>query len=465
MKSIKYHLILLVIPLFLISCEDFLEVKPPDSKLVGKEVFSSDATAISAMEGIYNELFQSAFSNGYSSSVTVLSGLSADRIHNINTGNDSRMQFEQNEILPDNTNNLYIWASAYNIIYMTNALLEGLENSNEITPDLSLQLEGEARFIRAFTYFYLVNLYGDVPLILTTDYNVNRLASRIPISEVQDNIIEDLGFSVDVLNPEYRDGERTHVNKFAAIALLARVYLYLEDWEKAEMMSTKVIEEASMYGLTDLNEVFLANSKEAIWQISPIGGGGYASNTYEGNFFIIHPIFSFLAAVKLDENFVENFHANDGRLLNWIGYNEAKQAHFAYKYKIWSSTEFPIEEYSMVLRLAELYLIRAEARAEKGDIAGSMQDLDTIRDRAGIDLIADTQPEITQDDLLMEILAERSKELFAEWGHRWLDLKRTGKAQEVLGSNNPYWESTDVLYPIPEEERKKNPNLSQNPGY
>ena len=99
----------------------------------------------------------------------------------------------------------------------------------------------------------------------------------------------------------------------------------------------------------------------------------------------------------------------------------------------------------MVLRLAEQYLIRAEARAKQDMLEEAIEDLDIVRQRAGLELISEINPTIR--------------------GHRWFDLKRIEKADEVLGDNNPLWETTDVLYPIPSEDRKRNPNLTQNLGY
>lgn len=466
LKQNVYRAIVLLFSFYLFSCEEFIEVDAPNNKLIRSEVFESDETAQSAMKGIYNELFLAAFSNGGRNSVTLLAGLSADNIRNINTSNLTRMEFEQNELLPDNSGNLEIWSSAYNIIYMTNSFIEGLENAENITAELALTLEGESRFVRAFTYFYLVNLYGDVPLVLSTDYQQNELASRNSVTEVYDQIIMDLQRAEDLLGEQYRMGERTNVNHFAATALLARVFLYLDDMEEAEKLSTKVIEANSNYEISgNFDEIFLSNSREAIWQISPIGGGGMITHTNEGNLFIIDPVLSFLASVQLEEDFVDVFEDSDQRLTDWIGYHSGKEAFYSYKYKIRNSSEFPIEEYSMVLRLAEQYLLRAEARARLGDKEGAIEDLDVIRLRAGIQLISESNPEITQEALLDEIMLERRRELFAEWGHRWLDLKRTGGANEVLGSDNPLWDNTDLLYPIPSEERMKNPNLSQNDGY
>ncbi|WBL22325.1 RagB/SusD family nutrient uptake outer membrane protein [Zunongwangia sp. HRR-M8] len=461
---IRTCIIIMAISLFP-SCEDFVDVPAPENKMVKEIVFNDDATARSAMTGIYNQLFLSAFSNGQRSSVTVLAGLSGDNIRNINTTNITRMQFEANELLPENTNNLDLWSSAYAVIYMTNSLLEGLGSSDKISTDLNVQLEGEARFIRAFTYFYLVNLYNDVPLILSTDYRENQLSTRAPISEVYEQIINDLQLAQEFLNIEYRDEERTQVNSYAARALLARVYLFLEDWEKAEDHSTAVIQAKSHYEiLENLNEVFLANSREAIWQISPIGSG-FSTHTNEGSVFIIDPVFTFLASFQLEEDFVQVFQEEDKRLTDWIEYHNNLEVYFSHKYKVRNSTDFPIEEYSMVLRLAEQYLIRAEARIHRGDLTGALEDLDTIRQRAGLDSLTETNTEIGETSLLEEIMGERRKELFTEWGHRWLDLKRTGKVESVIGHENPQWEYTDIWYPIPAEERMRNPNLTQNDGY
>src|SRR5690606_36621241 len=117
-------------------------------------------------------------------SVTVLAGLSGNDLASIRSTNYSYLEFEQHEINPGNLRNLNLWSSAYNIIYMTKALLEGLETSNFLSENVKNQLQGEAKFIRAFSYFYLVNLYGEIPLVLTTDYNRNALVSRDSQEEV-----------------------------------------------------------------------------------------------------------------------------------------------------------------------------------------------------------------------------------------------------------------------------------------
>ena len=119
----------------------------------------------------------------------------------------------------------------------------------------------------------------------------------------------------------------------------------------------------------------------------------------------------------------------------------------------------------MVLRLAEQYLIRAEAKAYQDKLTDAIQDLDIIRNRAGLSLIGDTNPSISKNDFLLAIEQERKVEMFSEWGHRWLDLKRTERAGQILGALKPDWQDTDQLYPIPNSERLVNPRLTQNPGY
>jgi hypothetical protein len=121
----------------------------------------------------------------------------------------------------------------------------------------------------------------------------------------------------------------------------------------------------------------------------------------------------------------------------------------------------PLTEYNMVLRLAEQYLIRAEARGMQNDLTGAMDDVNIIRARAGLSSIDGTG--FAQQDVLDAIDQERRAELFVEWGHRWFDLKRTGKIDAVLGPVKPDWQSKDALFPIAQTEIIANPNLIQNP--
>ncbi|MDT0677026.1 RagB/SusD family nutrient uptake outer membrane protein [Autumnicola musiva] len=445
----------------LASCESFLEVDVPDDKMVTETVFASDETAESAMQGIYYQLFNATFSGGTTSSISVLGGLSADLLQPVTSNNAFLVEFSENEIFTENTGVLAIWRSTYNIVYLANNLLEGIENSTGISEPVRDRLEGEALFIRAFCHFYLVNLYGDVPLVLSTDYDKNSLIPRTETSQVYEQIILDLERAREVLDEDYINNERYYVNRYAATALLARVNLYQENWNQAEELSSEVIDASSLYSLPSLNEVFLANSSEAIWQISPAGRGNILTSTNEGYTFIG----SSSTSIKLNPEFVSTLDSSDLRSTSWIGHfsNENYEYDFVHKYKDRSSIN-NITEYATVLRLGEQYLIRAEARANLGNISGAIDDISKIRERAGIDSTSDIDPNLNLSEIMDLVMKERAKELFAEWGHRWLDLKRLENATEVLGET-PTWQETDVLYPIPAEERSKNPNLGQNPGY
>jgi len=112
--------------------------------------------------------------------------------------------------------------------------------------------------------------------------------------------------------------------------------------------------------------------------------------------------------------------------------------------------------------LAEQYLIRAEARTNLGNINGAQEDLNIIRNRAGLDNTTASTP----SELLIAILKERYVELFTEHGHRWFDLKRMGFADDILSPIKEHWQTTDILLPIPETELQMNSNLKpQNSGY
>jgi hypothetical protein len=326
----------------------------------------------------------------------------------------------------------------------------GLAASNGMSPATKLQLEGEARFIRAFCYFYLVNLWGDVPLLLSTDYRVNSKAGRTNIDDVYTRILDDLAIAKNQLPETFSSFSNTRVRatKWAAIALLARTYVYREAWANAEAEATALISNTELFSLPELSTVFSANSNEAILQ--------WWSNqrTLERGTFRFFDV-PVLGAIR--EEFAESFESEDMRRSTWI---QASQANYLYAAKYTANTA---AQFSTPLRLAELYLIRAEARAQQENFAGAREDLNAIRSRAGLAQL-DTDE---KEELLLAVELERRSELFTEWGHRWLDLKRTHRAMNVLGVLKPSLTIERLLLPLPESELRTNAGLkdSQNPGY
>src|SRR5690606_6609517 len=156
MKILKYgkYYIAVISCLLLISCEEFVDVDAPNHKIVSELVFEDEAMVIAAIRGIYNELANADFSKGYLYSISVLAGMSPD-IFETTKDTDTRFgPFQQNELTSlasdDATANQNLWSSAYNIIYMTNSVLEGVGNSKTITKETKMMAAGQALFIRAF---------------------------------------------------------------------------------------------------------------------------------------------------------------------------------------------------------------------------------------------------------------------------------------------------------------------------
>lgn len=461
--NIKIFFFLIAFSIVLFGCKKFVEADAPVDRLVTTTVFSNDATASSAMAGVYSNMINAGFANGgLFSSINILSGLSADELINYNTG-ASYVQFYTNALLPTNsdiTNN--IWGAAYADIFAANSILKGLDGSG-VSDSMKTEMTGEAKFIRAFCHFYLVNLFGDVPLVITSDYQQNAVAPKTAKQDVYKQIITDLKDAQSLLRSDFSfsKGERTRPNKIAATALLARVYLYSGDPVNAEATSSVVINAPGYSLLTDLNSVFLKNSQEAIWQLVPY------NVTNEANFFVISNTPTGIPNTSLSDRLLNAFEANDNRKTNWtksVIYN-SKAYPFPYKYKVNSGTNYT--EYSMVLRIAEQYLIRSEARAQQNNISGAQADLNAIRTRAGL-------PNTTAADkasLVTAILHEKQVELFTEWGHRWLDLKRSGTVDAVMSvvtaQKGGTWNTNWQLYPIPLTQITNDPAMAgaQNPGY
>lgn len=264
-------LLVLLSALFLSSCKDFLEIGPPKHVATTEKIFENDQIATSAITGIYSRMSASTSSfSGGSSSITVLNGLSADELTPHSIFSDL---FYKNEIPINSSEISSIWNGAYANIYTSNAVLEGLKLSYGVSESIRKQLQGEAKFIRAFSYFYLVNLFGEVPLNLTTDYRINQVASKSSQTKIYEQIVADLVEAEVLLSSNYITTERIRPNKWAAKALLARVYLYTQKWEQAIQKATEVIDQKPMYSLSDdLDKVFLKNSTEAIWQLMPAAG-------------------------------------------------------------------------------------------------------------------------------------------------------------------------------------------------
>ncbi len=459
MKRIQFILSLSFLLYSNSFCRKFIEVDLPVDTLNSDIVFADAQTAGSAVIGLYTSMMaiQPVISSG---GVTVYTGLSSDELYNSNVANTTASEFFANSVLPTNSiMSANFWQKGYSIIYHANACVKGIEHNPQLNQSAKNQLLGEAYLTRAFIYYYMVNLFGDVPLLLTTDYLENQQTARTPVDVVYAQIVTDLKNAGTLLGEDYATNERVRPNRWAATALLARVYLTLGQWELAESESSQVIDNGHYSLEANLNDVFLASSTEAIWQLMPVTQG---YNTTEGMTFVPAGWSAAPPNFPLTSHLMSDFEPGDGRLQHWVTSKTVQdQVYFyPYKYKI-GEYGFPLTEYYMLCRLGEQYLIRAEALARQDKTEAAMQDLNMIRQRAGLPFITTN----TRDELLNAIARERRIELFAEWGHRWIDLKRTQKSTDVLSPVKPGWQATDTLFPIPLSEIQLNPALQQNPGY
>jgi starch-binding outer membrane protein, SusD/RagB family len=437
------------------SCKKFLEISPAPDLIETKAVFTSDKTALSAISGIYYNLRLASrhFTNG---GMGIYAGLSADELYSTSP-NSTYDPFFTNNLLPKNSTLFTnIWKEAYETIYRCNAIIEGLQTSTGVSDSVKRQLTGETKTIRSWMYFSLINLFGDVPLVLSSNYEVNAAMPRTSASLVYDQIISDLQEAQNLLRSNYPTQGKARPNKYTASALLSRVYLYKKNWSKAEEEATAVIQSGSYNLLADPDKVFLINNSETIWEI----GSDY-TNTATAS-FLVPTSSTTLPPLAITSTLLNSFEIGDVRKAKWLKFSTVSGINYYYPFKYKEKSATPIKEYQVVFRLAEQYLIRAEARAQQGDVPGAQADLNTIRVRA---LLPPTIAN-TVSSLLTAIYKERQVELFSEWGDRWMDLKRTGTADAVLSAfKGSTWQTTDALYPIPESQLLYNPFLTQNPGY
>jgi hypothetical protein len=448
------------------SC-NFLDVGAPPTQVVDTTVYSADASATAGVLGIYIGLTSRGTAVPGIANDAALStflGLAADELLFATTTYD---EYRLNQVNPAGNGPSSLWSQAYTNIYQCNTAVAGLTASPALTASLKTQLLGEAKFLRAFNYFYLSNIFGDVPLVLTTDYSVSSTLPRTPKADVYAAVVADLLDAQKLLGVAYPvSNERTRVNQAAATALLARVYLYQQNWAAAETQASAVLAQTSLYSLPALGQVFLSSSQEAIWQLRR--AGTVSTNTAEGGYFVpVSLTVAPTASYQLTNTLFSAFGTPDNRRTTWTNsYTVAGTTYrypFKYQQRVATASAGVATEYSVVLRLAEQYLIRAEARIKQGKVADGLVDLNVVRARAGAPALSTA---LSQADALLAVENERRLELFTEYGHRWFDLIRTGRVAAVLG---PYkgaaWDANDNVWPIPATQLLANPSLTQNPGY
>jgi len=448
---------LVSIGVILTSCTKTIEIPSnPKNAIFADRIFADSADIIATVSGVYSNFATSAsYAQFASGSITINTGLTSDELV-VGPNAYGATEFYTNTISPDNSTVRSMWSDAYKNIFQMNFCIEGITTSSVISDKLKRQLIGELKVDRALYYYHMINIWGAVPIITSIDYKVNQKIPRSSVADVLNFILSDLTDAQQALTNTYPSAGRKRPNLYVAQALLSKVYLYLGQYQNAITAANSVIA-SPLYQLEPLRTVFLSGSKEAIWQLP-------AKSTYqqtpEGASFI--PFGSTSEPdYQLSPQLVNAFETNDPRLTNWTGINTVgtTKYYYPYKYKNNDPTQTPAEDY-MILRLADIYLVRAEAFAQLEKYPEAMADLNKVRDRAADRVDINTTVKATA---LNAILHERQVELFCEWGNRWIDLKRTNTVNAVLSAAKPSWKPSAALFPIPFNELQANPNLTPNP--
>ena len=383
----------------------------------------------------------------YSRNTVVYPELYADNLDFTGTYSTD-LQVDLRSIAPSSSAVLGIWEAAYQAVNRANAVVAAVDGVEGLSADEAARFRGEALFLRGLVYFDLVRFFGGVPLVTepTTDLDdVDAAASeRASQAQVYARVVADLEEAAGLLPPGVTPGR---ANRWAAEALLAKVYLELGRWADAEAAATAVIGSGRYRLVGDYKDLFaIKNSPESIFEVQ------YSVTDANAHAFWAFP--SSLGGRRgyaPSDALYEAYEENDARRDVTIGVDDDDGLYGRKFFRISNGDDNVI-----VLRLAEAYLARAEARARQGDFAGARADVDVVRERAGLGPLPETVD--TEAELIAAIVAERRVELALE-GHRFFDLRRTG----LLGSFLPA--STRTLFPIPQAEIDVNDKLTQNPGY
>ena len=453
--TIKKGIGLLMISLCLTSCEDLVQIDLPDNQLNTPAVFSDKHTINAALSNLYSNLRGTPLFRGGNQALGADMSKYTDELDSF-AQEDLFYRNIPNSIASDVTQ---YWSRSYTDIYHINAFIEGLQASTVIEGSEKKVLLGEAYFLRGLYYHYLTQLFGDIPYVTTTDYKINSRIGKTAYLDVLDLVEKDLKIALESMNNAYRHQDRIYPNKAVVELLLAKNYLLQKRFDLAESYTQNVIDNP-LYALeTDLNKVFKKSASSTLWQMSPNILGAIFSQTLEATSYI----FSTLPPtnVALSNVLLNSLEPQDLRLQSWTKEvtNGTESYFHAYKYKNASNNT---DEFSIVFRLEEAYFIKAEALAYQEKVSDAVNVLNEIRTRRGLIGLPTT---LNKADFITELLREYQREFFTEGGHRFLDLKRNNRLQdlELVKSN---WEAKHALLPIPESELLMNENLKpQNYGY
>jgi len=444
LQHIKTTLLLSILLLSISSCKKFLE-ETPNNALPTESSITDANTARAAIIGAYDRLQEY-----YAANYPTLGTITTDNV--VFNGTLSQyLQLDQNAIPTDNVITVAAYQGIYRAINSANSVIAYVPTVTD--PTLSTaekdRILGEAYFIRALSYFDLARGWGGVQLQLepTNDLNSLKGVKRSTLDQTYDQVLADLIKAETLLTEDATT--RNRAQKSTVFALRARLHLYRKQWADAESYATQVINNPKFALVKPYNAFFTTpfQSTESVLELafSPNDRNTFWNLWYPssaGGQYTLKPSEALIA--KLNNPTIggsrKSLIAGTGNAVYGVLYNTAG-----------TSTD-P----AYLIRIAELYLIRAEARAQLNKLTEAAADLNIIRARADVPATAAD----TQSALLQAIEDENAVE-FAFEAHRWFDLTRTERATAVLGlTDRNFW-----LFPLPLSDVQSDPDLTQNPGY
>jgi hypothetical protein len=438
------------------SCEKLVEVDYPSNQIGTTQVFDDINTANAALGSLYAGLRDKSIisGNNYGAGGPLLATY-ADELDCYYNDQNGYLDIYHNQLHETNTVVASTWQTAYKLIYYANSIIDGVENSTALSDTDKNRIKGEALLIRSLIYFYLQQIFGNIPYTTSLDYEYNRTISKTEAGAVLEQIETDVKEASSLLTNDYQNTERIYLNRKAAQLLLARIFLIKSEWSQAEMMSDSILLSPLYHFQTNINDVFHNSGTHILWQLKPQSSG---NPTKEASFYY----FSGAApnAYALTTDLVNSFSDVDLRKQTWMAqvtFN-GNSWYRAYKYKNRSNNT---NEYSIVFRLEEVYFIKAEALARQNRFDEALPYLNATRVRAGLTAFTS----LSSDSFYNELLAEKRREFFTEFGLRFLDLKRMGRLSDII-TLKPSWEDYKQVWPIPKSEILMDQNLlPQNIGY
>jgi starch-binding outer membrane protein, SusD/RagB family len=441
MKKVLFFIILLSSVAF--SCEEFLEQQPVDI-ITDISVIEDGPSARAAVLGIYSRLQVAGL---YGNRMIAVTGVASDELTHSGSFPSIR-DFDNNQLTADNAEIRAIWPAIYTGIYQANNVIELLTDKTLplLTTDESKQLVAEARALRAFLHLEGVKIWKNIPLATTINLATLSSIGQTPEAEVYAFIISELEAAAADLASVPTAGTigPFRITQWGAKGLLARAHLYAGNVTAAGQVANDVISNGGFTLATTYPSAFQTGSSEAIFTIF------FSANDQNGLPFQFLPAGRFEYAVS--PQLLAAFGETDKRALVVANENDAQGRFAVNKYPDLSTGASLVP----IVRLAEMYLIRAEANL---GTAQSLDDLNRLRTRAGVDVLTDATT-------INSVLNERFVELSFE-GHRWNDLIRTGTIDAVMQAVNPStWNPlVDKLFPIPFYDLNLNKSLNQNFGY